>query len=204
MKVIVKTLAIAIIMVYLTAAFGCGGAAKKAETEPQPIEPPKEPSIEELRKPVAKDPTIYKVLEVLQKFGRLTKKYMSYEKYQASAGAQASGSIDPDWFYDSYVLDMNEDGYWANVTFGTAQKAKDNDPRLRDLMENLPGQSISMRLKTPSGKTYILSDAEADGILDFAKEAGDTGSTKIDIQLLDRMQEKYTWIIGIIKKYYKK
>jgi hypothetical protein len=191
-------------MVYLLAAFGCGGAAKKAETEPQPVEPLKELSIEELRKPVAKDDTIYKAVEVLQKFGRLTKKYMSYEKYKAAAGAQASGAIDPDWFYDSYLLDMNENGYWANVTFGTAQKAKDNDPRLRDLMENLPGQSISMRLKTPSGKSYILSDAEADGILDYAKEAGEAGSTKIDIQLLDRMQEKYTWIIGIIKKYYKK
>ena len=192
------------IMVYLLVAFGCGGAAKKAGTEPQPMEPPREPSIEELRKPVAKDPTIFKVLEVLQKFGRLTKKYMSYEKYREAVGNQESGAIDPDWFYDSYVLDMNEEGYWANVTFGTAQKAKDNDPRLRDLMENLPGQSISMRLKTPSGKTYILSDAEADGILDFAKEAGEAGSTKIDIQLLDRMQEKYTWIMGIIKKYYKK
>lgn len=204
MKVIVKTLAIAMIMVYLLAAFGCGGAAKKVET--QPVEPPpsKEPSIEELRKPVAKDDTIYKAVEVLQKFGRSTKKYMSYEKYQATAGAQASGAIDPDWFYDSYVLDMNEDGYWATVTFGTARRAKENDPRLRDLMENLPGQSIFIKLKTPSGKTYLLSDAEADGVLDFAKEAGDTGAAKIDIQLLDRMQEKYTWLIGIVKKYYKK
>lgn len=191
-------------MVYLLAAFGCGGAAKKVETEPQPVEPPRELSIEELRKPVAKDDTIYKAVEVLQKFGRLTKKYMSYEKYRSTVGAQASGAIDPDWFYDSYVLDMNEDGYWAAVTFGTAKKAKENDTRLRDLMENLPGQSIFIKLKTPSGKTYLLSDAEADGVLDFAKDTGETGSAKIDIQLLDQMQEKYTWLIGIIKKYYKK
>jgi hypothetical protein len=203
-KVIAKTLAIAMIMVYLLAAFGCGGPTKKVETVPQPTEPPKEPSIEELRKPVAKDDTIYKAVEVLQKFGRLTKKYMSYEKYQSTVGAQATGAIDPDWFYDSYVLDMNENGYWATVTFGTAKKAKENDSRLRDLMENLPGQSIFIKLKTPSGKTYLLSDAEADGVLDFAKDTGDMGAAKIDIQLLDQMQEKYTWLIGIIKKYYKK
>jgi hypothetical protein len=182
---------------------GCGGTPKKVEIEPSTIETPKEPSIEELRKPVEKDPDIYKVLEVLQKFGRLTKKSMSYEKYQSIAGAQGS-PIDPDWFYDSYNLDMNENGYWANVTFGTARKAKDKDPRIRELMENLPGQSILIKLKTPAGKTYILSDAEADGILDFVKEAGEVTSTKIDIQLLDQMQEKYTWLNNIIKKYYKK
>ncbi|HLP60871.1 MAG TPA: hypothetical protein VK186_18665 [Candidatus Deferrimicrobium sp.] len=203
MKLMVKTLAIVFVMVYLLTASGCGGAGK-VETEPQPVEP-KEPSIEELRKPVAKDPSIYKVLEVLQKFGRLTKKYMSYEKYRATAGAgaQGAGAIDPDWFYDSYNLDMNENGYWANVTLGTAKKAKDKDSRIRELMSNLPEQSILVKLKTPAGKTYILSDAEADGILDFAKEATEVTSTKIDIQLLDQMQEKYTWLNGIIKKYYK-
>ena len=191
-------------MVYLFAAFGCGGAQMKAVTEPQPVEPPKEPSIEELRKPVAKDPTIYKVLEVLQKFGRLSKRYMTYEKYQALVGAQGTGVIELDWFYDSYILDMNENGYWATVTYDTAQKAKRSDPRLSKLIGNLPVQSIVMQLKTPSGKTYLLSDAEADGILDFAKEANEAASTKIDIQLLDQMQEKYTWLINIIKKYYKK
>lgn len=203
MRVIIKTLAVVIVMVYFLAAFGCGGAPKKAETEPQPLEP-KEPSIEELRKPVDKDPTIYKVLEVLQKFGRLTKKSMTYEKYQASVGTQGTGAIDPDLFYDSYILDMNENNYWANVTYGTAQKAKNSDSRIRDLMENLPDQSITIKLKTPAGKTYLLSDAEADGILDFAKDVNETTSTKIDIQLLDQMQEKYTWLINIIKKYYKK
>lgn len=200
MKVIRRVMAIVMMSVYLVFTIGCGGAAEKPETEPVP----REPTIEELRKPVAKDPTIHKAAHVLQNSGRLTKKYMSYEKYQQLTAGKETAALDPDWFYDSYQLDLMEKGYWAMVTFGTAERAIKRDPRIEKLMTDLPGKSIVVKLKNPSGKNYLLSDAEADGILDFAKEANKKTGTKIDIELLDKMQEKYTWIIGLIKKYYKK
>ena len=198
MKLILRTLVIAGVLTALAILAGCG-PEQKPQTEPPVV---KEPTVEELRKPVAKDVTIYKAVDVLKKFGRLSKKYMSYEKYKKLTGGQAA-ALDPDWFYDSYVLDLNEKGYWASVTFGTAEKAIARDPRIEKIMTDLPGTSVFMKLKTPSGRTYLLSDAEADGILDFAKDERKK-DTKIDIQLLDKMQEKYTWLMGIIKKNYKK
>jgi hypothetical protein len=201
-KIFTKTLIITSIAVYLAAAIGCGPSTQKPQTEPQVT--PKEPTIEELRKPVAKDPTIYKAAEVLKEYGRFTKKYMSYEKYQQSTGGQGAAALDPDWFYDSYVLDLNENNYWATVTFGTAKRAFERDPRIQELMKDLPETSIFMKLKTPSGRTYMLVDAEADGILDFVKDARQKKVEKVDIELLDKMQEKYTWIIGLVKKHYKR
>lgn len=200
MKVILSILTIGMMLIYLAVTVGCGGAVKEPETEPVP----KEPTIEELRKPVAKDPTIYKAAHVLQNSGRLTKKYISYEKYQQLTGGKETETLDPDWFYDSYQLDLIEEGYWAMVIFGTAERAIERDARIEKLMTDLPGKSIVVQLKNPSGKRYLLSDAEADGILDFAKEENKKTGTKIDIELLDKMQEKYNWIIGLIKKYYKK
>ena len=202
MKLIIKTSAIIVILIYLAVAFGCGGTQTKPVTEPEVVVP-KEPTIEELRKPVDKDPSIYKAVEVLKKYGRLTKEHISYDKYLELTGGQAA-AIDPDWFYDSYVLDLNENGYWATVTFGTSKRAIERDRRIEKIMTDLPGTSIFMKLKTPSGRTYLLSDSEADGILDFVKDERDKSATTVDVKLLDTMQEKYTWIIGIIKKHYKK
>jgi len=197
-----RVLTILSIVVYMAIVFGCGGGTQEPITEPQVT--PEEPSIEELRKPVAKDPTIYQAVQVLKKFGSLSKKYMSYEKYQELTGGQGAAALDPDWFYDSYVLDLNENGYWATVTFGTAKRAIERDPRIEKLMADLPEKSIFMKLKTPSGRTFLLSDAEADGVLDFVKDIREKTTKKIDIDLLDKMQEKYTWIMGIVKKHYKK
>lgn len=202
MKLILKTSAVIMIVIYLAAVFGCGGTQTKPVTEPEVVVP-KEPTIEELRKPVDKDPSIYKAVEVLTKYGRLTKEHISYDKYLELTGGQAA-AIDPDWFYDSYVLDLNENGYWATVTFGTSKRAIERDRRIEKIMTDLPGTSIFMKLKTPSGRIYLLSDSEADGILDYAKDEKDKSATAIDIKLLDTMQEKYTWIMGIIKKHYKK
>lgn len=200
MKIFLRASITTAIAIYLAVILGCGPTTQKPQTEPQIT--PKEPTIEELRKPVAKDPTIYKAAEVLKKYGRFTKKYMSFEKYQEAAGGQEAAALDPDWFYDSYVLDLNENNYWATVTFGTAKRAFERDPRIQELMKNLPETSIYMTLKTPSGKTYMLVDAEADGILDFVKDAKQKTVEKVDIPLLDKMQEKYSWIIGIVKKHY--
>lgn len=174
------------------------------KTEPQ-VEPvPTEPSIEELRKPVAKDPSIYKALTVIKEYGKYFKKYMPYEKFQEQTQGQSDIMIDPDWFYDSYKLNMNEKNYWMVVIFGTAKRAIERDSRIEKLLNDLPSQSITVELETPSGKKYILNDAEADGILDFVKNAKDKKVSKVDVKLLDHMQEKYTWILGLIKKHYKK
>jgi hypothetical protein len=202
MKVSLRALAIMSILGLLAAGFGCG-PKKEMQTEPR-VEVPKEPSIEELRKPVAKDPGIYKAIHVIKEFGQFQKKYISYEKYRELTRGKSGVILDPDWFYDSYVLNFNEKGYWATVTFGTAKRAIERDPRIEKLMADLPGNSVTVKLKTPSGRTYLLTDAEADGILDFAKDASQKNVTKIDIQLLDQMQEKYTWLMSIVKKHYKK
>jgi hypothetical protein len=202
MKVVVRVLAIMSILGLLAAGFGCG-PKKDMQTEPR-VEAPKEPSIEELRKPVAKDPAIYKAIHVIKEVGQFQKKYISYEKYRQLTRGKSGVILDPDWFYDSYLLNFNEKGYWATVTFGTAKRAIERDPRIEKLMTDLPGNSITVKLKTPSGRTYLLTDAEADGILDFAKDASQKNVTKIDIQLLDQMQEKYTWLMSIVKKHYKK
>jgi hypothetical protein len=143
-------------------------------------------------------------VEVIKDYGRLSKKYMSYEKYQQLTKGQAAAALDPDWFYDSYKLNLNEKDHWMVVTFGTAKRAIARDPRIEKIMSGLPVKSITVELKMPSGKKYLLSDAEADGILDFAKDANEKKVTKVDVQLLDKMQEKYTWILGLIKKHYKK
>jgi hypothetical protein len=197
-----KTLTIGSIFIGLMLVFGCG-PSEKVQTEPRVVTPG-EPTIEELRKPVSKDATIYKALEVIKEYGRMSKEYISYEKFQRSTEGQDAAALDPDWFYDSYKLNMNEEDHWILVIFGTAQRAMARDPRIGKIMTGLPGKSITVELKMPSGKKYLLSDAEADGILDFAKEADEKKTARVDVRLLDRMQEKYTWILGLIKKYYKK
>lgn len=202
MNAIKKLLIIASIVFYIAVATGCGPGSQ-VKTEPTVVKP-SEPTVEELRKPVAKDPTIYKAGAVIKEYGRLKKKHISYKKYQDLTKGQANAAMDPDWFYDSYILDLNEKNYWMNVTFGTSKKAVANDPRIQKIMSGLPEQSINIRMKTPRGKTYLLTDADADGVLDFAIDAAQKKVTKVDIQLLDKMQEKYTWIIGLIKKHYKK
>ncbi|MGE5344262.1 MAG: hypothetical protein ACM3SY_22575 [Candidatus Omnitrophota bacterium] len=207
LKSIIKLVAVVMITGYsVLFLINCGGS--KVETKP-PVTPvpeitPKEPTIEDLRKPVSKDPAMYKADEVIRSYGRLKKKAINFEKYLQLTGNQTGAPIDPDWFYDTYTLEMNENGYYATVTLGTAKRAKEKDARIAPVMENLPERSITVSLLTPSKKRYTLLDAEADGILDFVKEANDQSGKKMDVALLDSMQEKYTWLMGIIKKNYKK
>jgi hypothetical protein len=197
-----KVLIITAVLISLVTGFGCGPSAQKPKTEPvKPAEPV--PDIEALRKPVAKDPGMYKITNVIKEYGQFKKKYMSYEKYQKLTGGQANAALDPDWFYDSYHLNMKEKGYYITVTWGSSKRAKDRDPRIEKIMAGLPNQAITIKLDTPKGNSYVLSDAECDGILDYAANAK-IKNPKIDIKLLDAMQEKYTWIIGILKTHYKK
>jgi hypothetical protein len=200
MRKVVNVLLIVMVIGYLAIITGCAGA-KAPETTP---ESDAKPSPEELRKKVDKDPAIYQAMAVIKKVGKLTQEHISYEKYETITKSQQGSVLDPTWFYDNYDLPLNKDGYWITVTFSTADKSIVRDPRIEKLMTDLPGNSITVNLKTPSGQSYILSDTEADGILDFAKRANEESVKQIDYELLDRMQEKYTWIISIIKKHYKK
>ncbi len=80
----------------------------------------------------------------------------------------------------------------------------ESDPRIAKLIGDMPKESITMDLKTPKGNKYLLVDNNADGVLDFVKKAGSKTTMKIDVKLLDSLQKKYTWIIGVIKKHYQK
>ncbi len=203
MKIFANIVIALSILFYISAATGCGPSGSQVKTGPTEIKPA-EPSVEELRKPVAKDPTIYKAGVVIKDYGRLKKKHITYEKYLQLTNGQANAAMDPDWFYDSYVLDLKEKNHYINVTFGTSAKAVANDPRIKKVMEGLPEKSINIKLKTPAGRTYLLTDADTDGVLDYAVDQAVKKPAKVDIQLLDKMQEKYTWILGLIKKHYKK
>lgn len=201
---LVKLAIIACVLVIVSAAFnGCSSKPSAPQTEPQVIQP-KEPSIEELRKPVSKDPYTLNAMDIVVKKGKLKKKSISYQKYQQLTNNDTSGAVNPDWFYDTYEITFPEEKHWITVIFGTAKKAKTNDKRIGEVMTDLPENSITITLELPSGKKYLLVDSEADGILDFTKEANQPTSTKVDIPLLDRMQEKYSWVLGVLKKYYKK
>lgn len=185
-------------------ATGCGPSAQKPVTEPpKPEVKEPVPDIEALRKPVAKDPHMYKITKVIKQYGQLKKKYMSYEKYQKLTGGKANAALDPDWFYDSYFLNMKENNHYITVTWGSAKRAIERDPRIEKVLADLPAQSITIKMDTPKGNTYLMTDAQCDGVLDYAANAK-SKSTKIDIKLLDQMQEKYTWIISILKKHFKK
>ena len=198
-------LKVSLVVVFALTAINCGPSGQEVKTTPEPakVEPVK-PSIEELRQPVAKDPNMFKAVKVLKHFGRHEKKHISYKKFQELTGGNPNAAVNPDWFYDNYVIDMNEKGYWINVICQTSKKAMENDPRIGKVMKDLPVNSITIKLQTPKGKKYMLNDSQADGILDFVKEANKKTDMNIDIKLLDRMQEKYTWIMGLVKKHYAK
>jgi hypothetical protein len=193
-----------IMLIFAVFAVGCGG--NKVETKPPVVtpQPPREPTIDELRKPVFKDPDMFKASQVIKEYGQLKKKSITFEKYAQLTGGQSGAAINPDWFYDTYLFNANENGYWATVTFGTAKRAKEKDPRIAQVFGDLPESSITVSLITPSKKTYILLDYNADGILDFVKESNAKTVLKVDVALLDAMQEKYTWLLGVIKKGFKK
>lgn len=173
--------------------------------------PKKEP---ESQKPVAefpmkldlpKDVQMYKAFQVLEHYGRQIQSHISYTQYKKNTSSGGLSSWSPDWFYDSYQVPLNEKGYWMTVTYHTAAAAVRRDQRIEKLMENVPHQSIDVKLRTPQGEQYILTDAEADGVLDFA--APDTPKisekeVKVDFPLLQKMQAKYTWILSIIKRSY--
>jgi len=194
---------IAWILVFLSFVFlaaGCGGP-KEVKTEPEPalVPPPPPP-------PTAPpDPAVGRAYVVLRHFGTLTRKYMSYSEYSRRNQAEGTvASVSPDWFYDTYSLDLNEDGYWAKVKFQTAERAIARDPRIETLLGGAPRHAIDMTVKTPAGRRFILSDSEGDGVLDYAAPAGRqaAGRPAFDADLRDRMQATYTRLLTVIKRYY--
>lgn len=177
----------------------CGGPGTVA-TEPEPVAVPEAPPPPK----VSPDPGIHRVHVVLRHFGRLTRKYMSHAEYNRNnSGNDGVASVSPDWFYDTYSLDLNEDGYWAKVNYQTAERAIARDPRIESLLGNAPRHAIDMAVKTPAGREYVLSDSEGDGVLDYAalkkKSARDSA---FDWELRDRMQPTYSRLLAVIKGYY--
>jgi len=204
-KIIIRTLMLTAVLIYIVLSLGCSSQAEKPSVEPPPPPPPvkAEPTIEDLRKHVDKDPEMFKVFRAIEKYGTFKKKYMTYEKFKELTGDQTGGAINPDWFYDSYSMPISENKHWVTLTFGTSNRAKAKDPRIQQVLTGLPENSITIKMQTPDGKKYLLSDAEADGILDYAALEGQK-TPKIDIPMLDAMQVKYTWLLGILKGSYKK
>jgi hypothetical protein len=203
MKIIIKISIWVALVVYLAFCAGCGAPAQKPTVEPTPPPPPKvEPTIEDLRKHVDKDPDMFKAIKVIEKYGVLRKKAITFEKYVELTKGQSGGALNPDWFSDSYTLEVNENKHWVTFTLGTAKRVREKDARIQQVMAGLPEESISLKMQTPDGKKYILSDAEADGVLDYAAPVGQK-TLKVDIPLLDNMQEKYTWLLGIVKQNYR-
>ncbi|MCK4837114.1 MAG: hypothetical protein KAT17_10760 [Candidatus Aminicenantes bacterium] len=178
---------------------GCTG--KKVEIQPDS----EALSIDVPKLDISPDPAMYKALTVVKKFGKKTMEHMSYGKYRKSRSAKKDPTFNPYVFYDQYVLDMNEKNYWVTLTFYTAVRAIVKDPRIESLMQSFPEKAMDVKMKTPAGKTYLLSDTNADGVLDFASLAGQKKKSQsaVDIELLKRMQVKYRWILGIVKRYYR-
>jgi len=177
----------------------CGGP-ETVKTEPEPVAVPEAPPPPK----VSPDPGIHRAHVVLRHFGRLTRKYMSYAEYrrknQASDGV---ASVSPDWFYDTYSLDLNEDGYWARVNYQTAERAIARDPRIESLLGNAPRHAIDMTVETPAGRKYVLSDSEGDGVLDYAALKGKPAEgSGFDWKLRDRMQATYSRLLSVVKGYY--
>ena len=176
---------------------GCAG--KKADTEPSIMT-----DVPKLN--IAPDPGMYKALQVIKRFGNKTMDHLSYAEFKKREATVQNATFNPDVFYDQYVLDLNEKNYWITVTFRTATRSRRRDSRIRDLLQNFPENAIDMLLKTPANKIFLLSDSNGDGVLDFARPEGkqhNQGLT-VDIELLKAMQQKYGWILGIIKRHYKR
>ena len=192
---------IVIVFATLLVVAGCGGT-ETVKTEPEPVVAPVPPP------PTAPpDPHIGQAYTVLRHFGTLTRRHMSYNQYQQKTGeAGTVSSVSPDWFYDIYSLELNEKGYWVTVSFQTARRAVARDPRIETLLGGAPHHAIDMRVKTPRGRRYILSDSEGDGVLDYAALQGKTGGTRptFDAELRDSMQKTYSWILGVIKGYFQR
>ncbi len=198
MKNLIRILFIMITFSLILAYVGC--APKAPKTEPEVTEPAEIPQKLDL----PKDKTMYKAYWVLAKYGRRTQRHMSYERYKKNTGGDPTAPWSPDWFYDSFEIPMNEKGHWITVNFHTARGAI-KDARIRKLMENVAQNSIDIRLQLPNGRKYLLTDTEADGVLDFAAPVTrrkPQKELKVDFELLKQMQKKYTWILGLIKKSY--
>ena len=179
---------------------GCALKAPRKEPDPQK-------TIDEfpMKLDLPKDGRMYQAFQVLEHYGRKTQSHMSYARYKKSTSSGGLSSWSPDWFYDSYQVPLNEKGHWITVTYHTASAAVRRDQRIEKLMENVPHHSIDVKLRTPKGESYILTDTEADGVLDFVAPETEKKSgkaVKVDFPLLQKMQVKYTWILSIIKKSY--
>jgi hypothetical protein len=199
-QMIKRVLPACVMALSLVFSIYCSGS-KPVRTEP---EAKNKTNAEETSHPILlntkKDKTMYKVYRVIKHFGKLKVEHIPVKNLNIQSGS----AVNPDAFYDVYELDVDEKGYWFRILFKNADRAIRRSRKVKQMMAGLPVYVLDIRLKTPAKKLYMLSDADADGILDFAAPL-DKNRKKldIDIKLLQNMQEKYRMILRIIKKYYK-
>jgi hypothetical protein len=177
---------------------GCAGSRDRVETV-SPVLP------EAPRLDLPPDQQMVRVIWVIEKFGTRTVKHGTYSEYQKARGKTGESAFNPDIFYDRYLLDLNEKNFWMTVTLRSAKQSMGHDARIRDAMKGFPREVIDVIIKTPDEKTYLLSDSDADGVLDFTARADERGKVRTagDLSLLKNMQVKYQWILGIIKRHYR-
>lgn len=187
--------------IFILLIINCGPTSRP-DTEPAPLEGKVE------TKPVLnvpEDTQIYKAYKVIADYGRLTRKHRSFRDFLRVSKKGGNSAFDPAWFYDSYVLSLFEENHKIKIMFNSAKRAIYKDQRVEEKMSGLPAQVIDIHLKLPGGRTYLLSDSDGDGVLDFALPAGQKPTPgKANLPLLQKMQKKYRWIISILKKSYKR
>lgn len=175
---------------------GCSN--KTARVEPVPPVLPEMPRLD-----IPPDPDMFRVVRVIEKYGTRTVNHGLYSEYQKTRKTAGESAFNSDVFYDQYLLDLNENNYWVTVTLRSALRSMRKDPRIREAMSGFPVQAMDLIMKTPEEQTFLLSDSDANGVLDFAGPADQRVrvQTPGDLDLLETMQAKYRWILGIIKRY---
>lgn len=197
----VKRISVIFSALIVLASFMNCSVPRPVKTEPDAGNKTK---IEETSHPILqniqKDKTIYKVYRVIEHFGKLKETHIPVKNISLQSGQ----TLNPDVFYDVYELDVDEKGYWFRIMLKTAKRAIEKSDKVKKMMAGLPVYVLDIRLKTPAKKLYMLSDAEADGILDFAAPLDENRKQlKIDVNLLRNMQNKYGMILRILKNHYK-
>jgi len=187
-------------MLFATVWFNACATTKAPADGPRTT--PESPEMPHLDLPP--DHQMHRVIAVIMEYGRKTRDFMTYGAYRELMPDETT-AVSPEYFYDRYVLDLNEDGHWVTMTLSTARRAKARDPRIASFMLDFPENALDVTLQTAGGRSFLLSDQDADGVLDFASPLrdGTPTATGVDIALMKSLQPRYTWVLRILKRHAK-